>query len=355
MLEAVAVEIPNTGGSGVVVLRVPASRRKPHRLQSNREVYIRREDESVKIGMRQIQELAIQSVAEALEPCRECGACISIEAQTCPHCGAPHPTKDKSAAPDPTNAWDRPTHGTRPRTKARRWITWDRTKDKSAAPDPTNAWDRPTHGTRPRTKARHWITWDRTDKSAAPDPTNTWDPTKDKSAAPDPIKGKASWWMSAGIIFSLAVVAIIVGWSLRSAPPVPPVPHKEETIDIDAIIHSLPYLNSQGNEYLANKQYDLAIQKFDEAISLGDTKLYDSRGMAWLAKHEYERAIADFTQAAKIEHGNYLIYIHRAEANEQKGDRDDAIADYRRALGFAPEKTISDQIKATLKRLDAKR
>jgi tetratricopeptide (TPR) repeat protein len=161
--------------------------------------------------------------------------------------------------------------------------------------------------------------------------------------------------MSAGIIFSLAVVAIIVGWSLRSAPPVPPVPHKEETIDIDAIIHSLPYLNSQGNEYLANKQYDLAIQKFDEAISLGDTKLYDSRGMAWLAKHEYERAIADFTQAAKIEHGNYLIYIHRAEANEQKGDRDDAIADYRRALGFAPEKTISDQIKATLKRLDAKR
>jgi tetratricopeptide (TPR) repeat protein len=304
MLEAVAVEIPNTGGSGVVVLRVPASRRKPHRLQSNREVYIRREDESVKIGMRQIQELAIQSVAEALEPCRECGACISIEAQTCPHCGAPHPTKDKSAAPDPTNAWDRPTHGTRPRTKARHWITWDRT---------------------------------------------------DKSAAPDPIKGKASWWMSAGIIFSLAVVAIIVGWSLRSAPPVPPVPHKEETIDIDAIIHSLPYLNSQGNEYLANKQYDLAIQKFDEAISLGDTKLYDSRGMAWLAKHEYERAIADFTQAAKIEHGNYLIYIHRAEANEQKGDRDDAIADYRRALGFAPEKTISDQIKATLKRLDAKR
>jgi uncharacterized membrane protein YvbJ len=36
-----------------------------------------------------------------LKPCRECGANVSKEAQTCPHCGAPHPTKDKSAAPDP--------------------------------------------------------------------------------------------------------------------------------------------------------------------------------------------------------------------------------------------------------------
>ena len=114
-------------------------------------------------------------------------------------------------------------------------------------------------------------------------------------------------------------------------------------------MHSRPYLYSQANEYIANKQYDLAIQKFDEAISLGDTKLYDNRGMAWLAKHEYERAIADFTQAAKFEHGNYLIYIHRAEAHEQKGDRYSAIADYLRALAIAPDQTVARQIKAVLR------
>ena len=74
--------------------------------------------------------------------------------------------------------------------------------------------------------------------------------------------------------------------------------------------------------------------------------------MAWLAKHEYERAIADFTQATKFEHENYLAYVHRAEANEQKGDRDSAIADYRRALALAPDKTISDQINAALKQLN---
>ena len=275
----------------------------------------------------------------ALKPCRECGASISIETQTCPHCGAPDPTKDKSVAPDLIKG----------------------------------------------------------------------------KAGPSPTEDKTSRWMIAGVsVFILAGVAIFFASAQPSppSPPAPPVPHKEESpaekyanmteqqlIDslpedyktalvrserltgnrrsaaisvktraelapqpdpkilaiIDAIIkkeeHTGPYLYTQGNEYLANKQYDLAIEKFDEAISLGDTKSYDSRGMVWLAKHEYERAIADFTQAAKFEHGNYLIYIHRAEANEQKGDRDSAIADYRRALALVPEKTISDKIKATLKRL----
>ena len=271
----------------------------------------------------------------ALIPCRECGANVSIEAPTCPHCGAPDPTKEKNSAPDPT-------------------------KEKNAGPDPVN---------------------------------------------------KSRWWMIAGIIFILAVVAMFTFWPAPPAPPVapiPPVAHKEEDLAnkteqqlidslpgnyktalvrlgqgnrrsaaisikmqaeavapqpdlkilaiIDAIIkkeeHSVPYLYSQGNEYLANKQYDLAIQTFDEAIGLGDTKSYDSRGMAWLAKHEYERAVADFTQATKSEHENYLAYVHRAEANEQKGDRDSAIADYQRALALAPDKTISDRINAALKQLN---
>lgn len=124
---------------------------------------------------------------------------------------------------------------------------------------------------------------------------------------------------------------------------------------IDAIIRleeqSVPHIRSQGIQYLANKQYDLAIEKFDEAISLGDASLYYNRGTAWLEKHEYDRAIADFTQALKSEHGFYFAYIHRAEAFERKGDRDSAIADYRRALEIAPDKTIADQTRATLRRL----
>jgi hypothetical protein len=300
----------------------------------------------------------------ALKPCRECGASISTEAQTCPQCGTPDSTKDKSAALDPTN-------------------------DKSAEPDPTKG------------------------KNAA-------DLRKGTAGAEAPTKRRTTRWMIAGgSVFILAGVVIFFASAqptppVPPAPPVPPVPTQESLADkyakmtvqqlidslpedykttlvrserltgnrrsaaislkkraelapqpdpkvlaiIDAIItkeeRTGPFLHSQGSEYLANKEYDLAIQKFDEAISLGDPKSFDSRGMAWLAKQEYDRAIADFTQAAKFDHGNYLIYMHRAQANEQKGDRDSAISDYRRALALAPEKTISDKIKATLKQLGFK-
>jgi hypothetical protein len=66
MLEAKGVELTQDG-SGVVLIRVSPSRRRPHRLQSNKEVFVRRSDESVRIGMREIQELTIQAVSEATQ------------------------------------------------------------------------------------------------------------------------------------------------------------------------------------------------------------------------------------------------------------------------------------------------
>jgi Putative DNA-binding domain len=63
LLEAEGIDMG--GGQGVVVIRVASSRRKPHRHTVNKEVFIRRADESVRIGMREIQELTIRSIAEA--------------------------------------------------------------------------------------------------------------------------------------------------------------------------------------------------------------------------------------------------------------------------------------------------
>ena len=98
----------------------------------------------------------------ALKPCRECGASTSTEAQTCPQCGTPDPTKDKGAAPDLT-------------------------KDKGAAPDPTK------------------------DKSAAPDLR--------KGTAGAPTKHRTSRWMIVGgSVFILAGVVIF----FASAQPTPP-------------------------------------------------------------------------------------------------------------------------------------
>ena len=63
LLEAEGVDMGV--GEGVVLLRVASSRRKPHRHAVSKEVFVRRADESVRIGMREIQELTIRSAAEA--------------------------------------------------------------------------------------------------------------------------------------------------------------------------------------------------------------------------------------------------------------------------------------------------
>lgn len=64
ILEAAGVEL-GSNGEGVVLLRVPPSRRRPHRSLANKEVFIRRADESVRVSMREIQELTLQAVSAA--------------------------------------------------------------------------------------------------------------------------------------------------------------------------------------------------------------------------------------------------------------------------------------------------
>jgi hypothetical protein len=63
MLESVGIDLDDRG-NGVVVLRVPPSRRRPHRHAVSKEVFYRRADESVRISMREIQELTIQALSE---------------------------------------------------------------------------------------------------------------------------------------------------------------------------------------------------------------------------------------------------------------------------------------------------
>jgi tetratricopeptide (TPR) repeat protein len=107
-----------------------------------------------------------------------------------------------------------------------------------------------------------------------------------------------------------------------------------------------------GNTYFDAKEYDLAIQQYDYAIAHGSPAYY-VRGVAWLGKQNYEQAIADFTQAIQREAGYYLTYFHRADAYAHKGDRDSAIADYRRALALKPDEAVKKQIMAGLERLGA--
>jgi hypothetical protein len=65
VLEAAGVEIE--GDRGVVLLRVPPSRRRPHRHTVTKEIFVRRNEESVRVTMREVQELTMQAVSEAIK------------------------------------------------------------------------------------------------------------------------------------------------------------------------------------------------------------------------------------------------------------------------------------------------
>jgi Putative DNA-binding domain len=63
VLEAIGVAT-HANDSGVVLLRVPPSRRRPHRQLLSKEVFVRRADETARLSMREVQELTMQAVSD---------------------------------------------------------------------------------------------------------------------------------------------------------------------------------------------------------------------------------------------------------------------------------------------------
>lgn len=258
----------------------------------------------------------------ALKLCSKCGASISEQAQICPQCGAPNPTRENITA-----------------TMVIAFVV--ATFGMVFLPG------RPVPPVQPVQAVPH------KEESLANKYANMDEQQLIGSLPEDYIKeiSRQKFLVTAGIEPARTpreIVELIASSSTTE-------PDSKVSAIIDAMVkleqQSGPYVHLQGNRYLDNKQYDLAIKKFDEAIRLGEMKSYHSRGIAWLGKQEYALAIADFTQAVKFRHESFSAYVHRAEANEKKGDHYAAIADYRRALVLAPDKARSDEIKATLKRL----
>jgi tetratricopeptide (TPR) repeat protein len=95
------------------------------------------------------------------------------------------------------------------------------------------------------------------------------------------------------------------------------------------------YFN-RGLSHNDNKDYDLAIPDFDEAIKLFPkyAKAFNSRGLAHYNKDDLESAIADYTQSIAIDDTNARAFNNRGNAYSQKSDYDSAIADYDRAIAL---------------------
>ena len=88
-----------------------------------------------------------------------------------------------------------------------------------------------------------------------------------------------------------------------------------------------------GNDYLLKNQYDLAIQKFDEAIKLDSNhaESYQGRGMAYAYKDEDRLAIENFSEAVEMSQYNAKFYLSRGNVYAKIGKYEQAIDDFEKA------------------------
>lgn len=140
----------------------------------------------------------------------------------------------------------------------------------------------------------------------------------------------------------------------------------------------------QGDESFEKKQYDAAINHYNQALKLNskDADTYYKRGLAeyhlgncekaitdynqviqlnpyygkvyirlGLARYrlgDYEGAIADYTQAIRINSHDAIAYINRADVRYYIGDYQGAIEDYNQGIKINPNNSQSRDSKKTI-------
>jgi tetratricopeptide (TPR) repeat protein len=91
-------------------------------------------------------------------------------------------------------------------------------------------------------------------------------------------------------------------------------------------------LIESGDAFLQLKEYETAITKYSEVITIfpnaGYTSAYHGRGVAWMELEEYSKAIDDFTQAINANPMFCEAYQKRGDARLKMQDREGAEADY---------------------------
>lgn len=94
----------------------------------------------------------------------------------------------------------------------------------------------------------------------------------------------------------------------------------------------------RGNAYNGKRNYELAIQDYEEAIRLNpkSANFFTNRGVALMGKREYDRAIESYTEAIRLAPRRADTFSNRGVAYARKRDYDRALADYNEALRLDP-------------------
>src|SRR5262252_5904386 len=97
--------------------------------------------------------------------------------------------------------------------------------------------------------------------------------------------------------------------------------------------------NNRGNAYSARREYDHAVQDYDQSIKLNPNyvQAFNNRGVAYLKKGDYDRAMEDFDESIKLNPNYANAFANRAQTYLNMGQWDSAINDYNEALRFNPK------------------
>ena len=97
--------------------------------------------------------------------------------------------------------------------------------------------------------------------------------------------------------------------------------------------------NNSGNVYYAKKDYDRAIQDYDQTIRLNPSYAlaFYNRGLAYYNKKDYGRAIEDYDQAIRLNANYASAFNNRGNVYRAKRDYDRAIQDYNEGIRLDPK------------------
>ena len=96
-------------------------------------------------------------------------------------------------------------------------------------------------------------------------------------------------------------------------------------------------LKAQGNVFLGECKYSLAVQKYTDALALKQTAVYYSnRAQAYIKQESYGLAIADANAAIALEPSYIKAYYRRGSANFALGKAKVALKDFKAVCKMVP-------------------
>ena len=108
----------------------------------------------------------------------------------------------------------------------------------------------------------------------------------------------------------------------------------------------------EGVNYHKEKKYKEAVESFDKAIELDNTKskYYSARGRAKNGLRQYEEAKKDAERALELDKNNAESYFVFGNAKRNLGQYEEAIKDYDKAIELAPNDSYAYNNRGNAKR-----